>query len=179
MPPLVRLSSYRAAWPRLFAAEAERIRAALGPQVGAIEHIGSTAIPGLAAKPIIDLMAGLRNPADAEQCFPPLERLGYERVPAGMPGRHFLRKRIGGRVRYHLHLVPAEGLAERNELLLRDYLRAHHELAQEYGALKRQLAARFAAEPLAYTRTKTTFVQRVVDRARDEGGLARAPVWEE
>src|SRR5690349_5864937 len=113
----VEVHDYDPAWPGLAAAAVDEVALALGDAVGAIEHIGSTAVPGLAAKPVIDLMAAagdLRTVTDRE---PALTALGYRLVDTGMPGRLFYR-RDGRPVAYHLHVVPADTWEHRNERIL-------------------------------------------------------------
>lgn len=96
-----------------------------------------------------------------------------------MPERLFFRRsapEIG--CAFHLHLVTASSWRERNERLLRDYLLTHPDDAQAYGRLKKHLASTYADDGLAYTKAKTTFIQSLVDRARDARGLPRVDVWE-
>ncbi|MGD1994348.1 MAG: GrpB family protein [Anaerolineae bacterium] len=162
-------------WSAQYAAEADRIREVLGDRVVAVEHIGSTAVPGLGAKPIIDLVVGLRDLADAQDCIAPLERLGYEYVPqheARMPERRYFHKGPPRGRTHHLHMVEVTSGFWKRHLLFRDYLRAHPGVAREYEALKRELAGRHGADREAYTDAKTAFIERVVDRARAaQGGV--------
>lgn len=158
-------------WPTRAEAAAAELRAAVPGVFVAIEHIGSTSVPGLAAKPVIDLMACVRDLADVTDG--PLAELGYRPFETGMPGRLFYRR--PGR---HLHVVALTGWETRNERLLRDYLRGRSESARRYGELKARLAAD-GMDGEAYTRAKTALIQRLVDEARDERGLPRVPVWEE
>jgi GrpB-like predicted nucleotidyltransferase (UPF0157 family) len=168
---------YDPGWPALAVAAIEELAAALPGALTALEHIGSTAVPGLAAKPIVDLMGAtpdLDAVVAAEEW--PLA-LGYRRLEMGMPGRLFYRgDRLGRRT--HLHVVPEASWPTRNERLLRDHLRAHPEDVARYAALKRQLAASCATED-EYTRGKTTLVQELTDRARAALGLPLVPIWEE
>jgi GrpB-like predicted nucleotidyltransferase (UPF0157 family) len=165
----VRLTAYHPAWARLFEEEARVLQAALGGLVGAIEHVGSTAVPGLAAKPIIDVMGGLRRIEDVAACVPVLEGLGYEyKGEYGIPGRHFFVK--GAPRTHHLHLVRVGSAFWEDHLLFRDYLRRHPEEAAAYARLKHDLAARHAADREAYTDSKTAFICGVLERARAEQG---------
>jgi len=146
-----------------------------------LEHIGSTSVPGLAAKPVVDLMAStadLARVVAAEDDA--LSPLGYVRTETGMTGRLFYRREPGVTLRsglaVHLHVVPSEDWATRNERLLRDHLLVHPEDAARYGDLKRLLADEFD-DPVAYTRAKTALIQEMVDRARSDRGLPPVNVW--
>ncbi len=175
----VEVVDYDPSWPETFAAERETLFASVGPQLIELEHVGSTAIPGLRAKPIIDIMAAVRSLDALDSILPALERLGYQLIDAGMPNRFFLRKvEATGERAFHLHIVEASSWADRKERLMRDYLLDHPEVAAEYAALKTRLAGVHAKDSLAYTRAKTGFVQQIVDRARDRLGLPRVDVWE-
>jgi GrpB-like predicted nucleotidyltransferase (UPF0157 family) len=179
-PPGIILSQYDPVWPERYVDESRRVFAAADPPFGMIEHIGSTSIPGLQAKPVIDMMA---TTADIERMalrLAPFEALGYCLIETGMHRRLMLRRydlQLG--LSYHLHIVEESAWDESNERLLRDHLRAHPEEAAAYGQLKEQLAAVHAGASEAYTRAKTAFIQTIVDRARDERGLPRVNVWED
>lgn len=164
---------YDPGWPELAATAADEVKRALGDAVVAIEHIGSTAVPGLAAKPVIDLMAAVRDLREE----PALAELGYAPLDTGMPGRLFYRREALP-VAYHLHLVPADSWDGRNERILRDHLLETPADADRYGRLKRDLAAAGLAGD-AYTRAKTGLIQEMTDAARVRRGLDPVPVWEE
>jgi GrpB-like predicted nucleotidyltransferase (UPF0157 family) len=170
---------YDPTWLEQFEAARTQILAATGPMVVRLEHIGSTSVPGLAAKPVIDMMASVRDLADGRAAQPALAGMGYELVETGMPERLFYQRQAGpGMSTHHLHLVTEASWATRNERLLRDYLREHPEQARRYGGLKQQLAHDLVAGD-AYTRAKTDLIQELVDAARAQLGLPRVPVWEE
>jgi GrpB-like predicted nucleotidyltransferase (UPF0157 family) len=163
------LVPYDEAWPSLYVEERLRIERALGSWVKGIEHVGSTAVPGVAAKPILDIMVGVRSLRDAKYCIRPLEQLGYEyRGEAGVPGRAFFRK--GDPRTHHLHMTEIGSEFWERHLLLRDYLRAHPKTAREYAQLKHHLADRFGSDRAAYTEAKTGFISEVVRRATEEKG---------
>jgi GrpB-like predicted nucleotidyltransferase (UPF0157 family) len=143
----------------------------------AVEHIGSTSVPGLAAKPVIDLMAAVDLDAVAGR-EEDLAGLGYHRLDVGMIGRLFYYRDEDGARAYQLHVVPADTWDTRNERLLRDHLRAHPEDARRYAELKRALAAEHT-DGTEYTRAKTELIQELTDRARAGRGLPSVPVWEE
>ncbi len=134
----VELADPDPSWPARAAAEAELVRVALGAVV--VEHIGSTAVPGLVAKPILDLLAGL-EPLDVAPGVAAMEALGYEYLGEyGIPGREFFRK--GGDARtHHVHAVELGGPHWVRHIAFRDYLRAHPEEAARYGRAKVEAAA--------------------------------------
>lgn len=176
-PSSVTVLPYDPAWPGLAAAVADEVRTALGPDVTAIAHIGSTSVPGLAAKPVLDLMAATPDLDRVRDGEGRLTGLGYRRVETGMSGRLFYRRQPGPSLAVHLHVVPVDGWDLRNERLLRYHLGRHPDLADRYGALKARLAAD-GANGDEYTRAKTALVQEIVDAARRERGLEPVDVWE-
>jgi GrpB-like predicted nucleotidyltransferase (UPF0157 family) len=160
---------YDPRWPALYGAERARILEAVGEWVVALEHIGSTAVPGLAAKPIIDLMGGVRRLADVTPYIPPLRALGYRYVPDFedvLPERRYFYKGDAQAHTYHLHIVERTDDFWRRHILFRDFLRAHPERMSAYDRLKRDLAARLGADREAYTEAKTAFIEAVVVEAR-------------
>ena len=162
----IRVVPYDASWPQRFRREAEAIGEILGENMEAIYHIGSTAVPGLAAKPVIDLMPVVRDLSAVEACYPQFEALGYECVgELGMPGRRYFRK--GGDDRTHqIHIFRADNQKDiGRHLALRDYLRTHEEAAAAYGALKLQLARRFPEDLEGYCDGKEMFVRQLEQQA--------------
>ena len=157
----VRLTEPTPRWAGLFAAEADRLAAALAAWTPSIEHCGSTSVAGVPAKPILDVLVGVPEPVDVTGLARALAPLGYEHASwAGVPGHEVFGK---GRPRTHLlHVVPADGAAWARMLRFRDALRARPALAAEYAALKRELAARFPGDRSAYTDAKGAFVARVL-----------------
>jgi GrpB-like predicted nucleotidyltransferase (UPF0157 family) len=175
----VKIVDYDPGWPGAYAAERSRLLAVAGAAFERLEHIGSTSVPGLAAKPVIDMMAAVPSLGAAEGVLPGLAVLGYGVVKTGMRGRLLLVRRAPGGLRYHLHLVETASWADRKERHMRDYLRAHPAEAAAYGALKRRLADAHRDDPVGYTEAKTGFLQRASDAMRDGMGLPRIDVWEE
>jgi len=158
------LVEYDSAWPRLYEKESERIRAAIGDAVVAIEHIGSTAVPGLAAKPVIDVLVGLQALHLTREQIEAMASLGYEYLGEyGISGRLFFRK---GRPRsHHVHAVlHASHLWDRH-LAFRDYLRARPDEAKDYAVFKQALAAELAGERDGYTARKDAFAAALQERA--------------
>lgn len=166
MGDAIEIARYDPAWPGAFERERAAILAALGDLVSAIEHVGSSAVPRLGAKPIIDIMIGLRELADHARCVAPLQALGYEYMgERGIPGRLFFARPIPRPRTHHLHMVEHCSSFWVRHLLFRDYLRAHSEEAHAYYELKLRLAARFGADVEAYTEAKTEFIRSVEAKA--------------
>jgi GrpB-like predicted nucleotidyltransferase (UPF0157 family) len=164
------VSDYDPDWPTLFEQERTRIKNALGPVALAIEHVGSTAVPGLPSKPIIDLLVGVPSLEEAnERCIEPIEALGYNYIPeyaSWLPRELFFRRGPPGPWTHHVHLM--EPFHSRWEALLvfRDYLRAHPEAARAYADIKRALAASSKDNIEAYRNGKNTFVEETTAKAR-------------
>jgi GrpB-like predicted nucleotidyltransferase (UPF0157 family) len=150
-------------WAVLYADEAARLAHALAAYEPTIEHCGSTSVPGLLAKPILDVLVGVPTSIDVPGLAAALAPLGYEHAPwAGVPGHEVFGR---GQPRTHLlHVVPAGGAAWERMVRFRDALRADAGLAAEYAALKRGLAARYPTDRAAYTDAKGQFVARVLAR---------------
>ncbi len=167
--PSIAIVDYDPNWPALFEAERGRILSATGHLVVVIEHVGSTAVPGLAAKPVIDIMAAVRHLDDARKCIEPLHAVGYEYVPeyeAELPERRYFHKGPSGDRTHHLHMVELTSDFWKRHLLFRDYLRAHPGTARQYQELKRRLAAQFGADRSGYTEAKGPFIRAVEEKAR-------------
>jgi GrpB-like predicted nucleotidyltransferase (UPF0157 family) len=164
---VVRLSPYDQEWVDLFNAEKARLSGAIGEYVLDIQHVGSTAIPGMLAKPIIDIGVAVEDFDQARICIPPLEALGYIfRGEYGIPRRHYL---INGEPRkYHVHINEINGQNWENHVLFRDTLISHPELARDYAAIKTSLAARFPCDREAYLEGKAPFIQQVLEAARQD-----------
>lgn len=157
--------NYDPQWPILFEQEKERIIAALGSYLLMIDHIGSTAVPGLAAKPVIDIGLGVRSLPEATLLIPSIERLGYVYEPTLeqlLPERRFFWKGIPTVHTYHLHLAEVNNPVLVRPLQFRDHLRKHPDAAAEYGALKRELAKSCGQDMEAYVAGKTGFVENVM-----------------
>ena len=161
MPQHVVVREYDPAWPEQFELEAGLIRRALGENCLEIYHIGSTSVPGLAAKPIIDIMPVVHSLDGVDEASDALEALGYEYLGEfGIPGRRYLRK--GGDERTHqVHIfAQGDGANITRHLAFRDYLRAHPAAREEYAALKRALAERYPYDIESYCDGKDAFVKR-------------------
>ena len=170
MSSAVMIVDYDPQWPILYEEEKARILDVIGHKVVAIEHIGSTAVPGLGAKPIIDIMVAVRHLADAEESVKPLQSIGYEYVPEhedSIPERRYFCKGPPEAHR-HLHMVERTSDFWERHLLFRDYLRAHPKVARQYYKLKRQLAAKWGPDRHVYTDAKTSFIESIITRARSD-----------
>lgn len=162
---VVRLVPYSVDWPELYAKERDRIAGALGELVVDIEHVGSTAIPGLTAKPILDIMLGVSEIADSVRCVRPLAELGYEyKGEYGIPGRHYFRMGEPSTTA-HIHLVARVTEFWTRHLHFRDYVRAHPDAAEAYARVKRDLARLHPSDRPAYTEGKTSFILGILDRS--------------
>lgn len=164
----VELTPYTEEWERAFLEERARLGEALSDMPCEIEHVGSTAVPGLCAKPILDIAIGVPTGASLEPVFPALERLGYEyRGDAGSAGGHVFVRGYSPLVRtYHLHLVSRDDPQWERYLLLRDFLRQNPEACKAYLDEKRALANRYPANRMAYTDGKDEIVRRLLDEGR-------------
>lgn len=157
----VRLLDYNPLWEELYLEEEKRIRVIVGHLIIDIQHIGSTAVPGIKAKPILDMMIGMARLGDALLCQAPLEALGYDYIAhAGLPNDHVFGK---GLARTHfLHVVEFGSAEWTKPLLFRDRLRKDAELAHEYERLKEKLRERFGNNPAEYTSEKLRFIRDVI-----------------
>jgi GrpB-like predicted nucleotidyltransferase (UPF0157 family) len=155
----IEIVDYDPSWPGLFEAEAAQLAEALGDRVvGGIHHVGSTAVPELGAKPIIDILAGVRGLAEARECIPLVQPLRYSYAPYRDDEMAWFCKPDPDARTHHLHLVPVDSTRFRAELAFRDRLRSDGATAREYEALKRKLAARHGGDREAYTEAKTAFI---------------------
>lgn len=160
------VTEYNPLWPQLYRQEAEQIRAILRDNCVAIHHIGSTAVVGLCAKPVIDIMPVVVSLARVDAQKKAFEAIGYEvLVEFGIAGRRYLRK--GGDERTHQLHIFEQGADEQIErhLALRDYLRAHPQDAAVYGRLKRQLAQQFPWDIESYCDGKDDLVRKLEQAA--------------
>ena len=154
-------------WRDEFEAEAKRVAAALGENVVAIHHIGSTAIPGIYAKPVVDFLVEVRDIAEVDGRSPAMESLGYEVLGEyGIPGRRYFRKddREGIRT-HHIHAFEAGSAEVERHLAFRDYMIAHPVDAQRYSELKRKLAEEHPQSMDGYMDGKDGFIKEIDRRA--------------
>jgi GrpB-like predicted nucleotidyltransferase (UPF0157 family) len=173
----VELTAWRPEWPAMFAAERDRLQAA-SAEINAIEHIGSTAIEGLPAKPVIDILAGVASMEIARSLAGPLARAGYTTSAAynaGLTDRQWFMRWANGHRTHHLHVVVTGGPVWQARLAFRDVLRQRPDLAAQYVQLKQLSAAAHPDDREAYTVAKTGFIEMVlagVDGATTRGEKA-------
>jgi len=163
---VVEVHPHNAVWVCLYKEEETLLIASIGQYVADIQHIGSTAIPGLVAKPIIDIIVGLKDLELMGQCIEKLEKLGYEyKGENGISGRFFFVKGDAEISTCHLHLVKWQGQFWKSHLAFRDYLRKHKDDVNEYAILKQDLALKFPTNRDAYTEAKAHFISGILKKA--------------
>jgi GrpB-like predicted nucleotidyltransferase (UPF0157 family) len=166
VPDAVEVVPFDPAWPDRFARYRNRLADELGDVAVRIEHIGSTAVPGLAAKPVVDIGVSVSDVEDEAAYVPGVERAAAELRSRERGHRYF--RPAGARPRdVQVHVSDAGSDFERDHLLFRDYLRAHHEVRDAYAELKLGLAAMYRDDRLAYTDAKSTFILDALDDARE------------
>jgi GrpB-like predicted nucleotidyltransferase (UPF0157 family) len=164
--PAVRIVDHDPAWAGRASDELRRIGDAIGPAAVRLEHVGSTAVPGLAAKPILDLQVSVADISDRAAYVPALERLGYLFAPAPeSPDLHFFGRPHERPRTHHVHVCQANGEHERRHLAVREYLRAHADEAAAYAAVKVAVARRSPGDRLAYMAGKREHVVALERRA--------------
>jgi GrpB-like predicted nucleotidyltransferase (UPF0157 family) len=173
MSEKVRIVEYNPEWPEIYELEKNKIQEKIGEYIASIDHIGSTAVEGLVAKPIIDILIGLNSLDDAQYCIPKLEELNYEYVPEFedvLPERRYLRKppHDQGPRDYHIHMVELKTYFWKRQLIFRDYLRKFPDAAKEYGDLKLKLAAELLDDREAYSEGKTDFILGILEKVEKE-----------
>jgi len=166
----VRIVPYDPAWPSLFQQERLLLQEALGEWLGGpIEHFGSTAVEGLAAKPVIDIMAAVESLQGSRDAIAAAGRLGYVYYPYRPDEMHWFCKPSAAFRTHHLHLVPFDSRLWIERLAFRDVLRRDPATAAEYAALKVRLATEFEFDRESYTEAKGPFIRRVIELALPDG----------
>ncbi len=165
---------YDPRWPRLYQEMAQVYQNHLGVHIWDVQHVGSTAVPGLAAKPILDIDLIVKNAEQMAKLIPLVEALGYRhRGDLGIPGRESFKALTSQsptdgsgqtRMRHHLYACVQGHRSLRNHIALRDYLRKHPEVRDEYGALKQQLARQYPNDIDAYIEGKTPFITSILQQ---------------
>lgn len=165
MPDPIFVVPYDPEWPRLFSALGRKLRAALGDAALRIDHIGSTSVPGLDAKPVIDIQISVAAFEPEEAFAVPLENLGYvfRRSNPDLTKRYF--REAPGTRRLHLHVRRAGSWAEQFALLYRDYMRAHPDELAPYAAVKYGLAEQYGEDRQGYTNAKGPALWEIMKRA--------------
>ena len=163
----VELREWTPTWRRAYEREVTRLRELVGDDVTGFAHVGSTAVEGLSAKPVVDLLATVPDLDAVGDPVATLESHGYERSPDDVDGRAFLAKGPPRDRTHYLSLTEPGSRYHREAVAFRDHLRANPDAAAAYGALKRDLAAWFPDDREAYTREKAPFVERTLDDAME------------
>ena len=164
----VALVPYDPRWPAMYEEARHEITEAVGEDILGIEHVGSTAVPGLAAKATIDIQVDVRDYDEAKVTIQPLEANGwqYRGNPLGHRSRFFRKLDARGHRTHHLHMMEIKDPLWDERRLFRDYLRSHAGVAEDYAKLKRELAEQFAESRGDYIHAKAAFIQIVLKRAR-------------
>ena len=160
----IEVVSYNPEWPRLFEEEAKRLRAGITEPVMCVEHFGSTSVPGMAGKPVVDLLFGADDMEHAHRIAEQIAKLGYENMGEVLvPGRVYLRRR--GPLNFNAVVAVHNGDLWLYFVLVRDYLRTHPEEVEAYSKTKRQTFESGATMFLAYSYTKGPFLKQLAERA--------------
>ena len=164
MPGPVIIVGYDPQWPALYEKEKALVRKVLEHRICALEHVGSTAVPKLGGKNIIDIMAGVKSVDQANQCISPLESIDYKDVTAQPDNAewYYCLGKGPHSVGYHLHLVKFNGEHWKKHLVFRDFLRKNPQIAKEYFKLKKRLAIKYGIDRLSYTEAKSAFIESVL-----------------
>ncbi|MCX6649136.1 MAG: GrpB family protein [Candidatus Bathyarchaeota archaeon] len=167
MPRPVVIVPYDPEWPKIYDGERKLILSTTGGIIRSIEHIGSTSVPGLWAKPIIDIIAGVNGPDDAERCRELLLHIGYDDASSGdNPDWYYCLGKGSHSPGFHLHLVKEGSQFHWKHILFRDWLRAHPADAEAYKELKLGLSEKYRNDRVAYTDSKTEFIEEIVEKAK-------------
>lgn len=159
-------------WPCLFQNESALIQKTIAPFITTIQHIGSTSVPDLASKPIIDMLIGLKRLSDSIHFAPLLINIGYRYFPeheVEMPERRYFSKIINDEMGFHLHMVEPDSEFFHRHLAFRDYLRTHPDTAAEYADLKIELAKKYGSDREGYTDAKSDFIKGIEQKAIKSG----------
>ncbi|WP_020060306.1 GrpB family protein [Bacillus sp. 123MFChir2] len=163
------IEEYTAKWALQFTEEQKSIIGIIGDVAIAIEHIGSTSVEGLSAKPILDMMVGVRTLNDIDMFIEPLKAIGYEHVlHEEFPNRRFFRKGLWRAGTHHLHIYRYGSEEWNHNLLFRDYLGSHPNVRQQYEQLKKELATKYRFDRVAYTNAKAPFIVDVIKKVKKE-----------
>ena len=163
----VEVCSYSQNWSELFEEESEKLNLILGNEMIEIHHIGSTAVAGLYAKPIIDILPVVKDINIVEKYYEEMIRIGYEpKGENGIPGRRYFQKGGDNRT-HHIHIYQIGSSEIKRHLAFRDYLRNHPDVKQSYGELKIKLAQQFPYDITSYINGKQNLVKVIEKRAMD------------
>ncbi len=162
----VKLENYNEKWKDIFAEESKLISSKINKFLIDIQHTGSTAIPGIAAKPIIDIAVAIDSLSNIDEITQILHELGYQyRGEQGIPGRHLFAKGDEENRTHYLHIMEKSHHEWKNSILFRDYLKSNSKVAKEYDNLKRKLAKKYESDRGKYTEGKSKFIQKIIENA--------------
>lgn len=166
----VKLVPYCEEWPRLFENEKEILQQVLGDIALSIEHAGSTSVPGLSSKPIIDIYVGVKDFDVLRETIKIMQENGYDDVRDEIAEKEEVLAHRGPQNNrtHHIHIIIQDSPRYKNTLLFRDYLRSHEEAMREYQALKLSLAEKYRNERPVYTASKNDFIQSIIKKAQQE-----------
>ncbi|MGD6796266.1 GrpB family protein [Metabacillus indicus] len=163
------IEEYTPDWVLQFQEEQRLLNGILGYKAIAIEHIGSTSVEGLGAKPILDIMVGVYHLKEVDEFIEPLEMVGYKYVfHKEFPNRRFFRKGQWRAGTHHLHFYKYESEEWSNNILFRNFLRTYPDQLKQYHQLKKELAEKYHFDRVAYTIAKEPFIQNVIKKAKEE-----------
>ncbi|MDF1964060.1 GrpB family protein [Priestia megaterium] len=169
MDKQVVIEKYTSNWALSFKEEQKFLSGIMSNKAISIEHIGSTSVKGLGAKPILDIMVGVRNLEEVDDFIEPLSNIGYEHVfHREFPNRRFFRKGLWRAGTHHLHIYKYESEEWNNNILFRDYLRKYTDIRDQYNQLKLKLAQKYTFDRVAYTEAKAPFITDVIQKAKYE-----------
>ena len=165
----IHLTKYDPSWPVEFEVEAEILRGLLGEEALAIHHIGSTAVPGLDAKPVVDLMVEVKDLETVQSMKDEFKNAGYEvRGESGIPGRHFITRNSYGERTHDIHIFQTGHNEIEQMILFRDRMREKSAEAEAYSELKNELANQHRQDPIRYTQEKTDFIMRAIKAQKEK-----------
>lgn len=163
----VKLFSYTPEWKKLYKQEEKLLYSSIGKYIENIQHIGSTAIPGVFSKPIIDIAIAVKPFKSTKEIIGLLRKLGYEyKGDAGVLGRLFFVKEGEAKRTHHLHFIRTNSRDWKNALLFRDYLQEHKDVAREYSNLKKELAKKFPIDRESYSSGKAKFIMEIINKKK-------------
>lgn len=169
-PMSVKLVPYNPIWPQQYEAERGLILKVVGEKILSLDHIGSTSVPGLGAKAIIDIIAGVMDKKTADAILEAIRPLGYVHKSSGEdenPDWFYCVCRNNGGIRFHLHLVRYNSDFHLKHIIFRDWLRSHPEDSGRYYELKQDLAKRYNSNVIVYANGKTDFIRSIVEKAKE------------
>ena len=166
----ITLVEYNSDWPKVFEQEYGLLFQTLSDSVTQIEHIGSTSVPGLLSKPIIDIMIGLADFSIADNLVPKIVSLGYiyfSEFEDVMPNRRFFKKLVDGTATHHIHMTEIDSKFWQRHLLFRNYLRSNPNAANEYAMLKKELSKQDWGDSNDFAEAKTEFIKNIEEQAKN------------